>query len=219
MCCFFFGILSLCQAQSKFQKEVDGITTKNDSLWDSSKETIVFTGSSSIRLWNDLQERFPNHQILNSGFGGSETSDLLFHLDNLVLKYQPTKIFIYEGDNDIAAKKRPKEIIATSEEVIDRIHGVLPQAEVILISAKPSLARWKLKNRYKRLNRRFLRLSKRNTKVYFADVWSIMLNGRRVRNDIFVNDGLHMNEKGYALWYEKIKSFFPKLNSGHASGN
>ena len=81
------------------------IVKRNDSLWDSSRETIVFTGSSSIRFWEDLQERFPENQVLNAGFGGSQASDLLYHLNDLVLRYKPKKVFVYEGDNDIFSKK------------------------------------------------------------------------------------------------------------------
>lgn len=208
---FFFLSISLAQviAQNGFQNEVDSIVLRNDKLWNEKKETVVFTGSSSIRFWTDVQERFPDYQILNSGFGGSQTSDLLYHLDNLVLKYNPVQIFIYEGDNDIFAKKRPRQIIETTEEVLKRIQAKLPNTNIVLISAKPSISRWKLKGKYKRLNKRFLKIALENPKIRYADVWNIMLNGRKVRTDIFVEDGLHMNKLGYDLWYKKIKSFLP----------
>ncbi|MDT0608277.1 GDSL-type esterase/lipase family protein [Croceitalea rosinachiae] len=196
-------------AQNAFQKEVDSITRRNDSLWDNNKETIVFTGSSSIRFWTDVQERFPKYQILNSGFGGSQTADLLYHLDKLVLRYQPVQVFIYEGDNDVFARKRPRQIIKTTQEVLQQIQTKLPNSEIVLISAKPSISRWKLKGKYKRLNKRFSKIASENPRISYADVWDIMLNGRKVRTDIFIEDGLHMNKLGYDLWYEKIKSFLP----------
>lgn len=196
-------------AQNNFQNEVDDIVHRNDSIWDNSKETIVFTGSSSIRFWTDVQERFPQYQVLNSGFGGSQTSDLLYHLDNLVLRYQPVKVFIYEGDNDIFAKIRPRAIIQTTEQVIQQIQNKLPSSEIVLISAKPSISRWKLKGKYKRLNKRFSKMAISNPHIKYANVWDIMLNGRKVRTDIFIEDGLHMNTLGYDLWYERIKPFLP----------
>lgn len=205
---FFLSIAQIC-GQSGFQKEVDDIVKRNDSLWDSSKETVIFTGSSSIRFWEDVQERFPDYQVLNTGFGGSQTSDLLYYLDKLVLRYQPKKIFIYEGDNDISAKKRPQQIIKTTERVLNEIKSVLPSTEIVLISAKPSISRWKFKGKYKRLNKRFLKIAALSEKVFYANVWDIMLNGRKVRKDIFVEDGLHMNKIGYNLWYQQIKPFLP----------
>lgn len=201
---FSFFLITL-NAQNEFQEEVDAIVKRNDSLWDSSRETIVFTGSSSIRFWKDVQERFPEQQILNSGFGGSQAGDLLFHLENLVLRYKPKKVFIYEGDNDIFAKKRPKEVIQTTQAIIQLINNENPNTNIILISAKPSISRWKLRGKYKRLNKKFKKLALANTHLSFVNVWDIMLNGRKVRNDIFIEDGLHMNEIGYELWYQKIK--------------
>ncbi len=97
---------------SRFQEEVLAIQEKYETLWDSTKETIVFTGSSSIRTWKNLQEIFPEYQIVNSGFGGSQATDLLAYTDELILQYNPKKVFIYEGDNDLNDHKKPKKIIS-----------------------------------------------------------------------------------------------------------
>ncbi|RNC89533.1 MAG: G-D-S-L family lipolytic protein [Allomuricauda sp.] len=196
----------LAQAQnSSFADEVTAINKKYDTLWDASKPTIVFTGSSSIRLWKDLEERFPEHHILNTGFGGSEAYDLLVHLDDLVLKYNPKKVFIYEGDNDISNGKRPKPIIKTFETIISRIEEKNPEAQLVLISPKPSISRWKLKGKYKRLNKRLKKLAAGHDKLVFVDVWHIMLNGRKLNKTLFIQDGLHMNTSGYDLWYKQLK--------------
>ena len=194
-------------AQNVFQKEVDAIVLRNDTLYKPSKETIIFTGSSSIRYWKNLQERFPEHQILNAGFGGSQAYDLLYHLENLVLKYAPKKVFIYEGDNDIFSKRKPQEIIDTTKEIIQKIKDKNPKTIIILISVKPSIARWNLRKKYKKLNREFKELSSKDSTIIYADVWNIMLKKRRVRKDIFVNDGLHMNNTGYELWYQALKQY------------
>ncbi len=188
-----------------FSDEVMAISKKYDSIWDNSIENIVFTGSSSVRMWKTLEQLFPDHQILNTGFGGSQASDLLYHLEPLVLRYSPKKVFIYEGDNDLFAKKRTKEIIATTHQIIQRIQAAESSVKIVLIAAKPSISRWKLRGKYKKLNRKFKKISEKNSLVDYADVWSPMLNGRKLKKDIFIEDGLHMNQKGYNLWYEAIK--------------
>ncbi|NNE77698.1 MAG: G-D-S-L family lipolytic protein [Pricia sp.] len=203
----FFSAVCHSQDTERFKKEVEEIGQKYDTLWDASKETIVFTGSSSIRIWHDLQARFPDYQIINSGFGGSQASDLLHYSYDLILRFKPKKVFIYEGDNDISAKKRPNTIIATTRQIIDRIHRNNPETEIVLISAKPSLSRWKLKGKYKRLNRKFERLAKTDGLLEFADVWQPMLDGRKVKQDIFIADGLHMNAKGYEIWFGVMKNY------------
>ncbi len=209
-CSLFFLLLLIpvslkAQEDSKFEKEVEAINKKYDTLWDSQRETILFTGSSSVRFWSTLEDSFPEYQILNTGFGGSQASDLLYHLDDLVLKYGPKKVFIYEGDNDIFARKRPNEILRTTSVIIQKIKDNNPETKIILISAKPSISRWKLRRRYKRLNRKYLRLTEKDPLLEFVDVWNPMLNGRKLKTDIFIKDGLHMNPKGYILWYEAMK--------------
>lgn len=204
---FLFTLSTSLQAQLPFDKEVKQIQEINNSIWDSSKETIVFTGSSSIRLWKDVQERFPNHQVLNTGFGGSQFSDLEHYLDELILDYNPIKVFIYEGDNDVFAKKRPRKIIQIAENIIDTLQQKKPDMEIVLISAKPSISRWKFRGRYRRLNRKLHKLASETKGIDYVDVWYPMLDKRKVKKDIFIEDGLHMNSKGYDIWYDAIKNY------------
>ena len=201
------AFLGYGQKTPAFQNEVKAIQKKYESLWDSSKETIVFTGSSSIRMWKNLESMFPNHQIINSGFGGSQSSDLFRYYNELILQYNPKKVFIYEGDNDIASKKRTKDIIDTTREIINKIRERNNATQVVIIAAKPSLARWKLKRKYMKLNRAFEKLCEEDTGLQFANVWDVMMDGKQVRKDIFISDGLHMNSKGYDLWFSVIKPY------------
>ncbi|MFS4456252.1 GDSL-type esterase/lipase family protein [Maribacter sp. 2304DJ31-5] len=194
------------QGVSIFDGEVQAITKKYDTLWNHQKETIVFTGSSSIRLWKSLETSFPGHQIVNSGFGGSQASDLLYHLDDLVIQYKPVKVFIYEGDNDIFSKKKPNQIISTFKNIIEKIRREKTSVKIILISAKPSISRWNLRGRYRRLNRKLERLSQTDSFLEFVDVWNPMLDGRKPKKHIFLEDGLHMNQKGYDLWNMAIEN-------------
>ncbi|OQD42383.1 G-D-S-L family lipolytic protein [Croceivirga radicis] len=200
---FLFG--QMVAAQAGFENEVKTITAHNDSIWNQKESTIVFTGSSSIRMWKDLQERFPDQQVLNTGFGGSQASDLLYFLDDLVLKYKPKTVFIYEGDNDISAKKRPKEILGTLQEIIQKIKKDNPETNIVLISAKPSISRWKLRSKYKRLNRKLEKLAQKEQYIDYADVWYAMLDGKKLRTNLFIADGLHMNKMGYDIWYYQLK--------------
>ncbi|CAG2532191.1 Lysophospholipase L1 [Maribacter dokdonensis] len=202
---FFVFLTSFGQVKNVFTKEVKDITAKYDSIWDSSKETIVFTGSSSVRLWRKLQEEFPDHQIINSGFGGSQASDLLYFIDELILSYNPKKVFIYEGDNDLWAKKRPADVLDTTADIIRRIKAKNTSTQVILISAKPSISRWKIRGKYKRLNRKMERFTQDDPNLFYVDVWKPMLNKRKLKTDIFIEDGLHMNQKGYDIWYAAMK--------------
>ena len=185
------------------------IQMKYDTLWDSNRETLVFTGSSSIRLWENLQDRFPSYQIINTGFGGSESTDLLAFLDELVLQYKPSTVFIYEGDNDIEAKKKPAEILKVTREIVSRIKQEETTNSVVIISAKPSVSRWHLRRKYRRLNRKLKKMCEKDPIMEYANIWDPMLENKKLKRDLFIEDGLHMNEKGYDIWYNVIKEFTP----------
>lgn len=201
------GYFSQAQDSSRFDNDVLQIQKKYESIRSNAKETIVFTGSSSIRMWKDIQQRFPEYQIVNSGFGGSQASDLLSYTSELILDYNPTKVFLYEGDNDIFAGKSSKEIIKDIAAIISKIKNKNSATEIIIIAAKPSISRWNLKGKYKRLNRKFKKLCKHDAHLYFADVWKPMLKNKKVIADIFIADGLHMNAQGYNIWYKTISPF------------
>ncbi len=204
------AISGYAQSENNFTDEVKSLTKKYDTLWNPEKETIVFTGSSSVRFWKSLPQSFPDRQILNTGFGGSQATDLLVFLDELVLAYNPIKVFIYEGDNDLWAKKRPNQVLATTSAIIQRIRTKNPTTQIVLISAKPSISRWKIRGKYRRLNRKMERLTKRDPLLEFVDVWQPMLNGRKLKNNIFIEDGLHMNQQGYDIWYAAMKDLVNK---------
>lgn len=176
--------------------------------FDESKDRIVFTGSSSVRMWKDVQSYYPNHQIINTGFGGSHMSDLLYYINETVLRFSPTKVFIYEGDNDVAGNITNKRILKYTNQVIAKIQERFPNCQIILISPKPSVLRWELKSNYEKLNRKLEKLASKEDNISFANVWDIMLDENGVvRTDIFLEDNLHMNKTGYDLWDEVISKY------------
>lgn len=204
---FFFQFLS-AQDPSRFQTEIDSlkklvVERKPDV------KTILFTGSSSIRMWSDIQEYFPDKNIINTGFGGSVMSELLFYLDDIVIHYEPDQIFIYEGDNDVAIGKKPYLILREAKKLVHKLNSSLPDVPVVFISPKPSLARWELRETYMKLNDRLERYAERHDQVDFINIWPFMLgqNGTPVK-DLYIEDGLHMSKEGYNIWAREIIRYF-----------
>ncbi len=203
----FSGLLFQVSAQQEDQwkKEVDRLIESRIEREVGKKGMLVLTGSSSARLWKNVADVFPEYTVVNNGFGGSQMHELLYYLDDLVIDLAPDIVLIYEGDNDIAAEKSSLEIIKATKEVIHKIKASLPQTEVFLISPKPSLARWELAEKYLELNKELEALCKETDLVSYIDVWFPMLNQKGLpMEDIFVSDGLHMNEKGYQIWTDAM---------------
>jgi len=202
------GFLSTnAQDPNRFKEQVNQLLKKEHNF-NSDKKLVVFTGSSSVRMWKDVQDYFPKYNIINNGFGGSHFSDLIYFYNELIIKQTPEILFIYEGDNDISAGKKPSKIFKEAKELVAMIKIDLPQTKIVFIAPKPSLARWNLKKDYNKLNKKLEKFCKKQNNLEFADVWNIMLdeNGN-VYPDIFIEDGLHMNKKGYDLWAKVIGEF------------
>jgi len=191
----------------RFEKEVNDLVAGDSTI--NRNDIILFTGSSSIRLWKDLPAYFPEYNVVSRGFGGSEMSDLLYYADKLIFPYRPKMIFIYEGDNDIKNGKSPDQVLQTADSLLSAIRKQLPAARVVFISAKPSVARWQMKGTYEEYNRKLKAWVKNQENVEFADVWTPMLDRvGNVRQDLFVEDNLHMNKTGYTIWAKVMRKYF-----------
>ncbi len=198
---FLFFIIASVKAQdpNRYKSDVEKLYNKEYNF-SFDKKLVVFAGSSSVRKWFDVQDYFPDYNLINNGFGGSHYSDLIYFYDQLILKQKPDILFIYEGDNDIANHKKPSEVAKKAGYLVAKIQKDLPETQIIIISPKPCIKRWDLRKDYEKLNKKLLKLSKK-TDVGFADVWTAMLDDKGlVLQDIFVEDGVHMNKKGYDIW-------------------
>ncbi|MFM1878421.1 MAG: hypothetical protein RLZZ241_1287 [Bacteroidota bacterium] len=212
LCVFllFFAPLTQLKAQDplRFKTEVQQLKETLTASWNPYKPTVLFTGSSSIRMWHNLSEDFPEFQVVNTGFGGSQASDLQFYLADLVLAYNPLKVFIYEGDNDLASGKSVGQTLKDLRLLVKTIHSRYPGLPVVLIGAKPSISRWNLKGKYQRFNRKLMNWTKKQVHTSFADVWKPMLSQPQKLNEtLFISDGLHMNAEGYQIWKGVIGPF------------
>ena len=192
------------QDPGRFNKEIKELTGK-EYHFDNNKPVLLFAGSSSIRKWNNIESSFPEYNVIKNGFGGSQFSDLIFFYNKLIAPYKPDVILIYEGDNDVAAGKETSDIIKDAKQLLSMIRNDFPETPMVFISAKPSVSRWELKKEYEKVNKKLKKLCSKTQNTYYADVWNAMLNSNgNVRDDIFVSDDLHMNDKGYELWTNKI---------------
>lgn len=201
--CFAGNVVS--QSPGRLAGEVNALELKYKGIKNSNAETIVFTGSSSIRFWENLEELFPQFNVVNTGFGGSMTSDLLAYLEVLVLKYNPKKVFIYEGDNDIEKSKSVDKVFRQIRRLVRRIQKYDQGIEIVLIGVKPCPERWYLREKYQQLNRQMADLARETAGLEYVDLWENMLKNGNLQAELYVEDGIHLSEKGYSIFYTAIK--------------
>ena len=169
---------------------------------------ILFIGSSSIRRWTNLSETFPEFQVINRGFGGSQIADSVAFVDRIVIPYHPREIIFYAGGNDINAKKTPEQVAADFDAFCDKVHAALPDTRICFVSIAPNPARWAQIAQIRRANRLIKDYCFWTRHVEYIDVHPSMLgkDGKPLP-DIYVADRLHMNPKGYAIWEKIIRPY------------
>lgn len=196
----FISINTFAQEYQKiWQTEIDAFDELNGA--NPLQEGILFTGSSSIRMWKDPAKDFNNPRILNRGFGGSQIIDLIENFDQVILKYHPQKIVIYSGDNDIQEGKSAEIVFGDFCTLYGMIKAKLPNAEVYYIAIKPSLNRWGKVIEMKKANTMINAYLNAKSNAAFVDIFSPMidLTGKPCEK-WFMEDGLHMTNEGYQLW-------------------
>jgi lysophospholipase L1-like esterase len=207
------GVLSFVQQTraddkpdfSKWEKEIAALETK-DKDSPPPKNAILFAGSSSIRRW-DLKKSFPDLDVINRGFGGSQIADSTHFAPRLIFKAEPRLIVFYAGDNDIAAGKTPEQVSDDFQDFAKSVHKELPKTKIVFISIKPSVLRWEQADKQKKANELIEAFCKKNDYLTYVDVVKPMLgDDGKPRKDLFVADGLHMTEKGYEVWVSVLKA-------------
>jgi lysophospholipase L1-like esterase len=168
---------------------------------------IVFVGSSTIVGWS-LAKHFPDLPAINRGFGGSQMADAARYADRIVIPCKPRTVVLYSGDNDIAGGKSPEQVAADFRAFLDKVRAALPDATAVFIPIKPSIARWKLVDKMRRANTLISRAMQQDPNCVYADIhWELLGPDGKPRKELFKEDGLHLNERGYTVWSRALRPY------------
>jgi len=181
---------------------------KQDSISMPASRQILFIGSSSFTNWKDVQDYFPGYKIINRGFGGSSLPDVIRYAGDIIFPYHPKQIVIYCGENDLAASDSitSKMVYQRFVNLFKIIRRVLPGVPIAFISLKPSPSRWYLKDKMIAANKKIEKYLAKKRNTNFINVFDKMLGGDgKPIQEIFLDDNLHMNVKGYAIWQKMIQ--------------
>ena len=193
----------------------DEVFIENFLRWDQKntyvENGILFLGSSSIRKW-PTSNYFDYLPIINRGFGGSHISDVNYYFKSIASIYKPRTIVLYAGDNDIAGKKTPEQVLEDYIDFIILVRKHLPQTKIIYLPIKPSPSRWSMWNDMRQANRLIKLYTDSDNMQYYADTATPMLDSQgKPLGDLFVDDSLHLSKKGYDLWSEILKPILDSL--------
>ncbi|MEW5974426.1 MAG: SGNH/GDSL hydrolase family protein [Acidobacteriota bacterium] len=175
---------------------------------------VLFVGSSSIRLWKTLTQDFSFVETINRGFGGSTIAEVTYYADRIVFPYKPCLILLYAGDNDVAGGKTAKQVLADYQQFVSKIRSKLPGIRMGYIAIKPSPSRRHLLDEMMKANQLIRDFSKQEPGLDYLDIATPMLQPDGTpRPELFVDDRLHLNPDGYALWTQVLTPYLKKY--GH----
>jgi len=195
-----------------YEDEVKRIEKEKHSL--TYRPGMIFYGSSSIRLWNNLTNDFHMFAPVNLGFGGSTLEACVWFFNRIMYDYSPDHIVIYAGDNDLGDGKKPQEVFSCFKQLSVCIKEKFDSVSVTYISIKPSLARWNINHLISDTNHLIKdSIAKENRDFFFVDVYEKMVdkNGYPVKT-LYDADGLHLSAEGYSLWKGILLTHFSSNN-------
>lgn len=178
----------------------------DDKLEMPPENAILFVGSSSIVYWKSLARDMAPLSVINRGFGGSQMSDLNYYRERIVSKYKPRLIVVYEGDNDIGSGNPVDAVLREFDDFTNFVNRRLPKTDVCFIAVKPSVLRKDFWPKMQRVNNGLAKRAQKTERICYIDIATPMLQADgTVDPNLFVSDGLHLNQSGYDVWAAAVK--------------
>lgn len=187
-----------------FDKEIDNFE-RLDKIQFPEPNSIVFVGSSTIRLWKSLADDMAPLKILSRGFGGAHMTHVLHNFERIITPYAPRAVVLFVGGNDLAAGLTAEELIMDYEKFLAKLNSQLPKTDLWILGMKPSKSRWNLWREMKEVDTGLQKFAAEHSKVNFVELGSSLLSSEGVPDDVYINDGLHLNSEGYRRWSQKLK--------------
>jgi len=194
----------------RFEPEIRAFE-RADSLHPPAQGGVLFLGSSSIRLWESLEEDMAPLPVLNRGFGGSTLPEVLHYAERIVFPYRPALIVLYCGENDIQGGDLPEVVFQNFKRFVALCRERLPETPVVYLAMKPSPSRWAKWPAFEKGNAMIRRFAESQPGVHYLDLSPLMLRQGRPDGGIFLPDSLHLNAEGYRRWTQVLQPFLLQL--------
>ncbi len=180
-------------------------------------DSILFVGSSSIRLWADIAADMAPYHPIRRGYGGARWSDVAVFAERLIEPHTFRAVVFFVG-NDItgrAVDKSPEEVARLFEYVLGVVRAHNATAPVFHVAVTPTASRFAVWPQIKAANRAVQAVCDAADDTYFIGTESIYLDGEgQPHAELFLGDRLHLNREGYIRWAAAIKSHLDTVLGG-----
>lgn len=173
-------------------------------------DNYLFLGDS-ITDFYDLDKYYKDLPVVNSGISGNTTDDILKDMKKRAYQYNPSKVFLLIGTNDLTHDKSNEEIVEGVEKIIEGIKENRPKAEIYLESIYPvnhDIRRNNAGNRknsdIKEINEKLEEYCEDND-ITYIDMYDLLKDDDDNLKEEYTKDGLHLSDKGYEVVTKEIK--------------
>ena len=195
---------------ARWEKEIAALE-QGDKANPPPKGAILFVGASTIKRWSTLAQDFPEHKVINRGFGGSEICDSTHFADRLIFPHQPKMVLLRAGGNDLNAGKTPEQVFADYQDFVKTVQAKLLEADIVFIAQNPSVARWKQADKEKALNDLVQKFIVGKPHLKYIETYDMVLGADgKPREELFVADKLHFSPAGYKLLADRVRPHLAK---------
>ena len=159
------------------------------------QDLVSLYGSSSIRMWESMENDLHPLRTVNLGFGGSSYFWCDYFFEEIFEFTRPSKLVLYAGDNDLGSGVPEADILSSVDRLIIKIDKKFGSIPVAIISVKPSPSRSYLKEKIESLNRSLSARIARRYRGSFIDVYTEMLHANgALRPELYLEDQLHIGD-------------------------
>ena len=175
------------------------------------KIDFVMIGDSITHSWSKHPEILNGSNLLNLGFPGDRTQNVLWRIDNGALDgISPKLVTLMIGTNNLHEDKKayppdkPEDIFTGIRAIVSEVRKRLPDTPIVILSIFPRKA-GPAYERVKAVNALIPQLAK-GKHVYHLNLNGLFLNDKGFQNkSLFDKDLLHINKQGYFAWASALK--------------
>ena len=182
----------------------------------SPNDNFLFLGDSITDFYS-LEEYYDNLPVVNSGISGNKTTDILNNMKERVYQYNPTKIFLLIGTNDLDSTD--EDIVEVTfdniKKIVNEIRENRSDATIYVESVYPVNSTIENNSVSNRTNKKIRNLNKKlssycdGENCNYINLYDDLIDDEGNLKEEYTEDGLHLNSLGYVVITREL---LPYLN-------
>lgn len=169
---------------------------------------VVFLGDSITQGWGEgLAAAFPKYKVANRGISGDTSRGVLIRLEKDVLAVNPKAIVLLIGTNDLEEQVSPAVVAGNVELIVDKIRSRFPEIPIVINEVFPSATSMRRPTQQiQKINALYRDLLPQYEQVTLLETFALFDDGQGDAMPDLFPDLLHLNEAGYAVWADALRS-------------